>query len=409
MLGWEFPPYFAGGVGVVCEALTRALAQKDVDITYVMPAWPEHTRAEHMRLLVASRFAPHIELIRLDSQLEAYAGFEPVWSEHISTSIDLVGGGAGRLYAGNLLEQMARFERQLVFLVEHLGLDFDVIHAHDWTTFGAALAVKRITGKPLVVHVHITEFDKTGGQHADPRVWQLEHDGMAGADLVVTVSRRVRQRCIERYLIDGGRIHVVYNGVDSAGAVPKPAAAHRRPRTVLFLGRITLQKGPDWFLRAARRVADVEPSVRFVMAGSGDMLPALIERAAEIGLGDKVGFAGFVDREQAIALYRSADVFVMPSVSEPFGIVPLEAMDQGVPTIVSRQSGVAEVLRHAIKVDFWNVDDLAGKILAALFYPTLSRELGAQGRGEVTQLSWEAAAGRVLGLYHQLARSQHVA
>jgi glycosyltransferase involved in cell wall biosynthesis len=403
MLGWEFPPYFAGGVGVVCHALTKALAARGVEVTYVMPSGPAGIESEHVRLLVASQIAPTVKLARIPAAIEPYADFESVPQPR--PALRASPGHAAPLYGRNLLAEVEKFSARLETVVSELGLEFDVIHAHDWTTFPAGLAVRQLTGKPLIVHVHITEFDKSGGLHANPHVWAVEKAGMDGADLVVTVSNRVREQCIERYGVNEERIKVVYNGVDPAPPDDEESPWHSGDgKIVLFLGRVTLQKGPDYFVEAARRVLEVDPEVTFIMAGSGDMLPRMIERSAEMGIGSRMVFTGFVDREEATRLYRLADVFVMPSVSEPFGIVPLEAMSEGVPVIVSRQSGVSELVRHAIKVDFWDVEDLAGKILAALAYPTLARELRVQGRLEAERLGWDRVAAQMTEIYGSLSR-----
>ncbi len=404
MLGWEFPPYFAGGVGVVCHALTKALAARGVEITYVMPSGPPATGSEHVRLLVASQIAPTVKLARIPAALEPYADFEEQVAQP-RPALRKNPGHAKPLYGKNLLEEVEKFSARLETVVSELGLEFEVIHAHDWTTFPAGLAVRRLTGKPLIVHVHITEFDKSGGLHANPHVWAVEKAGMDGADLVVTVSNRVREQCIARYGVNAEKIQVVYNGVEPAPPDDEESPWHSGDgKIVLFLGRVTLQKGPDYFVEAARRVLEVDPEVTFIMAGSGDMLPRMIERSAETGIGSRMVFTGFVDREEATRLYRLADVFVMPSVSEPFGIVPLEAMSEGVPVIVSRQSGVSELVRHAIKVDFWDVEDLAGKILAALAYPTLAREMREQGRLEAERLGWDRVAGQMIEIYGSLCR-----
>jgi glycosyltransferase involved in cell wall biosynthesis len=415
MLGWEFPPYFAGGVGVVCHALTRALAGRGVEVTYVMPFGPREVSADHVRLLVASRVAPGIELLPVESALYPYAGTAlgaggryPAVPRRFLLDRPLADREEPRLYGEELHAEIERFARQVSALAVGLDLDFDLIHAHDWTTFPAAMALRRLTGKPLVVHVHITEFDKSGGAHADARTYAIEKRGMEDADIVITVSNLVRERLLERYSVAPEKIRVVHNGIEHYGAPPDATPPSGRlfgdDKVVLFLGRVTLQKGPDYFIEAARRVLAVEPRVKFVMAGTGDMLPRMIERSAEAGIGERMVFAGFVDRDDAMRLFRRADLFVMPSVSEPFGIVPLEAMDQGAPVILSRQSGVAEVVRHAIKVDFWDVDDLASKMLAALCYPALAGELRRYGRAEAARLDWGAASGRVMTVYEELLR-----
>jgi len=288
-------------------------------------------------------------------------------------------------------------------VVRERGLRADVIHAHDWTTFRAGTRLARQLGLPLIVHVHITEYDKSGGDYADPAVFALEREGMAAADQVIAVSERVKRFCVERYGIPAERVQVVYNAVDSG---PAPAVVPRVPEPmVLFLGRVTRQKGPGYFVEAARRVVDAVPEVCFVMAGTGDQLPELIERAAGLGLSHRFLFCGFVDREQAAALYSRADVFVMPSASEPFGIVALEAMGRGVPVIVSRQSGVSELIRNTLKVDFWNVDELAASIVAALRYPVLSAELRRRASSEVRRITWDAVALRVADLYREHAHA----
>jgi glycosyltransferase involved in cell wall biosynthesis len=313
------------------------------------------------------------------------------------------GAAPPSLYGGDLLARVDAFAQRCADLVAARGIRPDVIHAHDWTTFRAGVELRRRLGRPLIVHVHITEYDKSGGDWADPAVFALEREGMREADLVIAVSERVKRFCVERYAVPPERVRVVYNAVEAG---PAPAVIPRVPEPmVLFLGRVTRQKGPEYFVEAARRVLDALPEATFVMAGTGDQLPGLIERAAELGLSRKLLFAGFVDREQAAALYARADVFVMPSASEPFGIVALEAMERGVPVIVSRQSGVSELIRHALKVDFWNVDELAAAIVAALRYPVLSGELRRRASSEVRRITWDAVAGRIAELYREQARA----
>jgi glycosyltransferase involved in cell wall biosynthesis len=400
MLGWEFPPYFAGGVGVVCEAMTRALAQRGTEVTYLMPRSPARGGEPGIRLLSMDSPGAPIELVELPSVLVSYATTPGTRTISVPGEPPLAADLAGPLYGPNLLEEVERFADSTVRFVEGHALSFDLIHAHDWTTFRAGLALKSLTGRPLAVHVHITEFDKSGGEHADSRVWAIEHAGMTGADRVIAVSRRVAERCIQSYGVEPARLRVVYNAIDPDRREVPPVPVG--DRMVLFLGRITLQKGPDYFVEAARRVLEKEPNVTFVMAGQGDMLPRVIERAAELGLGRHMLFPGFVDRDRAAALYESADVFVMPSVSEPFGIVPLEAMDRGVPVIVSRQSGSGELLSNVLKVDFWDVDDLASKIASALRYPILARELRERGKDEVGRISWDGVADRLEHLYREM-------
>ena len=389
-LGWELPPRFAGGVGVVAEALLRALAQRGHELSYAMPRAFGEPGPPGVRLLDPPAHAGEKES---GSRLVSYASARPP----IRIPGEATPPAGAPLYGMDLLAEVARFAEDVRERVLRERVAFDVIHAHDWTTFRAGLALRAATGRPLVAHVHITEFDKSGGSHADPAVFALEREGIAGADRVVAVSKRIAQTCCERYGADPSRVRVVYNAVDPAGAA---AQTPQLPRPlVLFLGRITLQKGPEYFLEAARRVLDVQPEAHFVMAGTGDLLPRMIERAAELGIAGRIAFPGFVDRERAAALYAAADVFVMPSVSEPFGIVPLEAMDRGVPVIVSRQSGVSELISNALKCDPWEVERMAELIAAALRYPQLARALSENGRAEVAQLRWSEAARRIEAVY----------
>lgn len=408
MLGWEFPPYFAGGVGIVCYELTKALAKDGVGVTYIMPRGPENVHANHCNLLVADNLVldKRINVARVGSMLEAYTGYDE-YGRRLSALLKKCGGKTSRLYGKNLLHEIRLFAEKVKLLITETGMEFDVIHAHDWTTFPAAMALKEATGKPLVVHVHITEFDKTGGEHADPRIYEVERAGMLAADRVIAVSNMVRNRCIHQYHIPPEKITVVYNAVEfnEKPSLPERFNIREQDRIVLFLGRITLQKGPDYFMEAARKVIELQPNVKFVMAGTGDMLPRMIERAAELGLGDRFIFPGFVNREQGDKLYRMADVFVMPSVSEPFGIVPLEAMYQGTPVIISRQSGISEVLKHALKVDFWDVDDIANKIMAALSYATLHSELTDRGNQEIMGFNWSKPAHEVEHIYNEVCNN----
>jgi len=392
-LGWELPPRFAGGVGVVADALLRALAERGHELSYAMPHPLGEPGPPGVRLLEPR--TPHGEAAT-GSRLVSYAGAR--------TPIRIPGEAtppAGvPLYGQDLLGEVERYAADICGRVRDQGVAFDVIHAHDWTTFRAGLALREVTGKPLVAHVHITEFDKSGGDYADPAVYALEREGIAGADRVVAVSKRIASTCCARYGADPARVRVVYNAVAESEDAP---AAPRLPRPlVLFLGRITLQKGPEYFLEAAKCVLEIQPDAHFVMAGTGDMLPRMIEQAAELGIAARVSFPGFVDRERAAALYGAADVFVMPSVSEPFGIVPLEAMDRGVPVIVSRQSGVSELITNALKCDPWEVERMASLIAAALRYPALARALSENGRAEVAQHRWSAAARRIEAVYVEL-------
>jgi len=277
-----------------------------------------------------------------------------------------------------------------------------VVHAHDWMTYPAGVAVAAVTGKPLVVHVHSTEFDRSG-EHVNQVVYDIEREGMERAHKVITVSHYTRSIVISRYGISPEKVEVVYNGVERNGSWSVgEASIKREEKLVLFLGRITMQKGPEYFLHAAKKVLEVMDNVKFVMAGSGDLMYRSVELAAQLGIGHKVLFTGFLRGDDVRKIYQMADLYVMPSVSEPFGIAPLEALDNDVPVIISKQSGVSEVLRHALKVDFWDVNEMANKIVAVLRYPPLQMTLRNHGNFEVRKLRWKDAARQCASIYEQL-------
>ncbi len=403
MLGWEFPPYFAGGVGTVCYELTRGLARQGVGVTYVMPKGPENVHAKHVKLMVASRTCKELGITvhKVGSLLAPYTSRTLYGWRSLGIARGLLGNvNEGKLYGKDLRIEMERFAQACLLIAEQEP--FDLIHAHDWTTIPAALALKEATGKPLIVHVHITEFDKTGGEHADSDIYAIEREGFHKADRVIAISNFVKRRLIRSYGVPPDKIIVIHNTVDGKNVVQRQERLEGTDKIVLFLGRVTLQKGPDYFLEAAARVAQIVPEAKFIMAGTGDMLPRMIERAADLGIGNRVIFTGFVSREQGDRLYRMADVFVMPSVSEPFGIVPLEAMRQGTPVIISRQSGVTEVITHALRVDFWDVDALASKIIAALSYETLYDTMREHTTMEVQSFTWDNPARECKHLYEEL-------
>jgi len=279
---------------------------------------------------------------------------------------------------------------------------FDIVHAHDWMTYPAGIAVATISGKPLIVHVHSTEFDRSG-EHVNQIIYDIERKGMEQADKVITVSYFTRNIIISRYGISGGKVEVVYNGVEQN---PRAALAEtyidKDEKIVLFLGRITMQKGPEYFLAAAKKVLEVMDNVKFVMAGSGDLMHRAIELAAELGIGHKVLFTGFLRGDDVKKIYEMAHLYVMPSVSEPFGIAPLEALGHDVPVIISKQSGVSEVLTHALKVDFWDVNEIANKIVAVLKYPSLGLTLRQHGNFEVRKLRWSDSAAKCAKIYEEM-------
>ncbi len=423
MLGWEFPPYISGGLGTACFGLTKALDNLGVEVTFVLPRAVEGSYTSHVRMLspaslLCQQGSPSLTKLRrtkikpVDSVLQPYTSADD-YSKRIEAILLAKRSGAGQAgsaaqmvggldYAGDMFAEVHRYAAIVAELASKE--DFDIIHAHDWMTYPAAIAVAELTGKPLVVHVHSTEFDRSG-ENVNQVIYDIERAGMHSADRIITVSNFTRNIVINRYGISPQKIDVVYNGVERNGNSskrPDEFGIKKNEKIVLFLGRITMQKGPEYFLQAAKKVIDEMDDVRFVMAGSGDMMHRAVEMAAELGIGSKVMFTGFLRGEQVQEIYKMADLFVMPSVSEPFGLVPLEALENDVPVIISKQSGVAEVLTHALKVDFWDVNEMANKIVAVLRYPPLGITLRNYGNSEVRKMRWRDAAVRCSRIYEEV-------
>jgi glycogen(starch) synthase len=420
MLGWEFPPFISGGLGTACYGMTKALDELGVNITFVLPRMVESEYTTHVKLLTPSSKSSsefykisklrNVKFRAIQSALQPYTTpdvYQKRLEEHlklkrmihgqVSAASQLV---AGFDYSGDMYTEVQRYAANAVELAKQE--QFDIIHAHDWMTYLAGIAVAEMSGKPLVVHVHSTDFDRSG-EHVNQMIYDIEREGMERADKVIAVSHFTRSIIISRYGIRGEKVNVVYNGVErNCGWPLAKTGISKDEKIVLFLGRITMQKGPEYFLQAAKNVLEVMDNVKFVMAGSGDMMHRSIELAAELGIGQKVLFTGFLRGEDVQKIYRMADLYVMPSVSEPFGIAPLEALDNNVPVIISKQSGVSEVLRHALKVDFWDVNEIANKVVAVLKYPPLGLTLRSHGNFEVRRLRWKDTAEGCLGIYREM-------
>ena len=302
-------------------------------------------------------------------------------------------------YGGDMLAQAHAYAGFCLEVAKRTR--FDVVHAHDWLTYPAGLAVARLTGKPLVVHIHSTEFDRSG-ESVNQAIYNIERRGMHGAMKVVAVSQLTKNICVARYGVPSSKVEVVYNGVELDPVERGVPVIESKDKIVLYFGRITMQKGPEYFVQAAKRVLDVMDDVKFVVAGSGDLASSMIEMAAELGIGHKVLFTGFLRGDDIKRVFNIADLYVMPSVSEPFGIAPLEAMSHDVPALISKSSGVSEVLTHALKVDFWDVEEMANKIVAVLRHPPLRNALKDNGRFEVRALTWDGAASRCARVYEDV-------
>jgi len=421
MLGWEFPPFISGGLGTACYGLTRAMDQLGMEVTFVLPKMVESKYATHVKLLTpGSRTTTssikfnelkNVKFHTLSSALQPYTtpdSYErrieetlrlkqEIHGDSISSASQLI---TSKDYSNDMYSEVYRYAAMAAELAENEH--FDVVHAHDWMTYPAGIAVAAFSGRPLVVHVHSTEFDRSG-EHVNQMIYDIEREGMHRADKVITVSHFTRNIIISRYGVSGDKVEVVYNGVKrNGGWSSDETVIDKDEKIVLFLGRITMQKGPEYFLQAAKKVLDVMENVKFVMAGSGDLMHHSIELAAELGIGQKVLFTGFLLGEDVQKIYKMADLYVMPSVSEPFGIAPLEALDNDVPVIISKQSGVSEVLMHALKVDFWDINEIANKVIAVLKYPPLQMTLRSHGNFEVRRLRWKDAATKCAKIYEEM-------
>jgi len=399
MLGWEFPPFISGGLGTACYGLTRAMGRLGIKVTFILPGFHQSVKVAGFENI---RFRP------IASALRPYAS-NPTYQKIRNSHLDIVALLRSiKNYNCDMRKEVYRYADQVAKIAA--TEDFDIIHAHDWMTFPAGIAASCVTGKPLVVQIHSTEFDRSG-EHVNQMIYDIERQGMHAANKVITVSNYTRNTIIDRYAVPPEKVDVVYNGVESDPNlrfdVPNSAQHCPADRIVLFLGRITMQKGPEYFLAAAKKVLEIIPDsigdhVKFVMAGDGDMLHRTIELAAELGIGGKVLFTGFLRGIDVDRIYRMADLYVMPSVSEPFGIAALEALQHNVPVLVSKQSGVAEVLSHVLKVDFWDINQMAEKIIAVLSHPPLARTLQQNGLLELHKLRWEDSAAKVCEIYKEM-------
>ena len=418
MFGWEFRPHIAGGLGTACHGLTKGLAKHDVEILFVMPSASGDEDQSAVKIVNASdvpftqtwsdmqTFLNKVDFLRVSSNLVPYIdpqlyseyGSEIKRSEYEQFKVKY---GAKYKFSGkygaNLMEEVASYAMVAATIASENTLD--VIHAHDWLTYAAGIAAKRISGKPHVIHVHATSFDRGSADNIDTRVFEIERMGMLEADKVITVSNLTRNIVINKYGIDPSKVITVHNAVDFNEFQQVDVKRGVDDKIVTFLGRITFQKGPEYFIEAAAKVLKRMPSARFVMAGNGDLMNRSIRRVAKLGIADRFHFTGFLRGADVKKMFAYSDVYVMPSVSEPFGISPLEAMKSNVPTIISKQSGVAEVLKYAIKVDFWDIDAMADAMYGLLAYPGLSEMSIRCGVEEVNALKWENAALKIKDVY----------
>ncbi len=409
MFGWEFPPHILGGLGTASYGLTKGMWEcGDMDITFVIPkpfgdedktfahiigasqvpiAWRDVNR-DYVEQRIGRLMDPDL-YFRLRDHI--YADFNYMRTNDLG-ALEF----SGR-YPDNLLEEINNCS--IVAGVVARTLDFDIIHSHDWLTYPAGIHAKQVTGKPMVIHVHATEFDRSRGK-PNPTVFGIEKDGMNHADHIITVSNHTRDIVINNYGVDPAKVTTVHNAVTPLTDEQKDVPEHKsKDKVITFLGRITMQKGPEYFVEAAAKVLKNNHNVRFVMAGSGDMMDKMIQLAAERGIADRFHFPGFQRGKQVYEMLKASDVYVMPSVSEPFGISPLEAMQMGCPSIISKQSGCAEILDNVIKTDYWDIDAMADAMNSIITYPAMYEQLRQDGLEEVNKITWDKAGQKVIDIY----------
>lgn len=426
MFGWEFPPHIAGGLGTACYGIVKGLAHNGVETMFVMPSASGDEDKSSADIINASDvpveitdtmnvddFLDKVQFVHIGTNMVPYLDpeeFHTLVEEDRKRQVRDFTVNYGHTYkfsgkyGSNLMEEVARYAMVGGTIAMTHKDEFDVIHAHDWLTYNAGIAAKRLSGKPLVVHVHATSFDRSSDNNIDTRVYEIEKRGMEAADKVITVSDLTRNIVITKYGIDPAKVVTVHNAVDFSGRSEVKVEKGVKDKVVTFLGRITFQKGPEYFIEAAAKVLKRCDNVRFVMAGSGDMMNRSIRQVARLGISDRFHFTGFLRGNEVQKMFALSDVYVMPSVSEPFGISPLEAMRSGVPSVISRQSGAAEVLKYAFKVDFWDVDAMADEIYALLQYPALSQFASKFGYDEVNTLKWNNAAAKIKSVYESVVK-----
>lgn len=422
MFGWEYPPHITGGLGTACFGLTKAMVSQGDQVIFIVPKAYGDESTEAARIVNASEviidfskevyneYWKNLSYIEVNSQIIPYVGvddFYNVINNRIKQSEEIKKIKYQRKYefsgkyGPSLLEEVERYAMVAAEIAQNY--EYEIIHAHDWLTYKAGIVAKKISGKKLVIHVHATEFDRSG-ENINKAVYDIERLGMDNADHIVCVSDLTRNIVITRYGQDPEKVTTIYNGANSMSFQETQSQKTVKEKVVTFLGRVTFQKGPDYFVEAATKVLQYDKNVRFVMAGSGDMLNRMVALVAKNRISKNFHFTGFLKGEDVNKMFALSDVYVMPSVSEPFGISPLEAMNANVPVIISKQSGVSEVLKYAIKVDFWDIDAMANAIYCLLHYPALSKMFIKNGKKEVESIRWDDSAQKLRNLYYKLLR-----
>ncbi len=426
MFGWEFPPYMSGGLGTACLGLTKGLSALDVNITFVLPKiqgeyhnskikmlGPENIKVEDYEddNICTERFGHVKKYLKVDSFLHPYMD-EESYKETIKTikqnkekhqKVRSILSELSGNYGEDLFSEVVRYSK--IARVIAIKEEFDVIHAHDWMTYLAGIEAKKQSGKSLIVHIHATEFDRSG-DNINQDIYAIEKAGFEMADRIIAVSYRTKDMVIKKYGIRPDKVSVVHNGVESHPLQKverkKLPSMFNGDRIVLFLGRITMQKGPEYFIEAAQKVIEKVPNIRFVMAGSGDMARKMIEKMASLKIQDKFHFTGFLEEEERDRLFAMSDLYIMPSVSEPFGITPLEAMRYNIPIIISKQSGISEIVDHVTKIDFWDVSKMSKAIIKILKDPNREEKIEKLNQKALERINWDKSAKSVLDIYSDM-------
>lgn len=403
MFGWEFPPYNSGGLGVACEGMSKALSASGVNLTFALP-YKVPIKASWCKFVFADE---EVDFKTSKEVMNYVSGY----TSHTSTKstnhlINKISG----LKGNSLMERVFLYAKKAPNIASKSV--HSIIHAHDWLTYPAGIEAKKFSKRPLISHIHATEYDRSG-ETINRDIFEIEKEGFHKSDMIVAVSGRTRKSVIEKYGIDPDKVKVVHNGVDFVETnenLPHnlEVLKSRGYSIVLFVGRITFQKGPDYFVNMAEKVLKFEPKTFFVVSGSGDMEDQMIREVSKKGITNNFLFCGFLRGKELNGVFRAADIFVMPSVSEPFGIVPLEAMLANTPVLISKESGVSEVISCALKSNFWDVDDMTDKAVSVLRNKKLHRQLSLSGKKEVKTIHWKKAADSLISLYNSLEESNKV-
>lgn len=413
MFGWEYAPYYSGGLGVVTKSIVESLRRQGMEVVFVLPKIPQGMKNEFTHLVNASELI--IDEIR-ENVIESDDFIETIITpymtsaeydrtlgktlEYIRKTLNLMKSGTGDLYGRNLIDEVNRYS----VIAAEIARKYphQIIHTHDWMTANAGVVAKRQSGKPLVMHVHATEYDRTAG-NPNQQVYDIERNGMEKSDCIIAVSELTKMKIVQYYGIKADKIKVVHNAIDKIeNAHEIDNKIGKSDKIILFLGRMTIQKGAEYLLEAAAKVLEHKKKVKFVFVGQGDMLEYLIKRSIQLGIQKKVIFTGFMSHDEVDRAYKMADLYVMPSVSEPFGITALEAINNGTPVLVSKQSGVSEVIRNALKVDFWDVEEIANKILAVIKYNPLSKFIAKNAEDELHKIDWNGQTKKIIEIYNQI-------